>query len=513
MVPKAVVWTSEDLRRLLNRIKLNIPAAKTSKVYVMAQKALDWKEISFSTYSPDECQAKWKQMFDKLRKQRTMTELVEEAESAINDPFSKNKHVIHPEFPKKPPIAHCLYLMENKAEFRKKHPDLDPHKMLSLATYEKKYTLLREQYDLDIIQFRQQYGCLSKKKALYSALKLKEEDDPATSVQPSTSPPPPSKRRSIDEELPDHPAMNGFMVFVNEQRAVSEPMAPRYHLKACSQRWKSLQQAERDHYNKHCKEKYSKATPLMFPGEPKKPSWTGASQFFSEKLTELPGDLRSPKGKFASVTAAWTSLCAQEKARYCNMARLKFHRYTLDLLEWFEDSEDEDYLEGGRDNDPDGLAQDILSDLVEDACLGLCFDVHRAVKQGYFFLEDTDQESMRDFEIVDQPGVDVFGQVYNQWKNKECVCPNCSRSIAASRFAPHLEKCLGMGRNSSRIANRRIVTGNTANNKSESDQEDNDDVNDNDWSYGAEKKGMMGPRRRMDNQESPRMLMKDEAFP
>uniref|UniRef100_A0A8C7XH34 Ataxin-7-like protein 3 n=1 Tax=Oryzias sinensis TaxID=183150 RepID=A0A8C7XH34_9TELE len=106
----------------------------------------------------------------------------------------------------------------------------------------------------------------------------------------------------------------------------------------------------------------------------------------------------------------------------------------------------------------EGLAQDILSELVEDACLGLCFEVHRAVKQGYFFLDDTDQESMRDFEIVDQPGLDVFGQVYNQWKNKECVCPNCSRSIAASRFAPHLEKCLGMGRNSSRIANRRIQT-------------------------------------------------------
>lgn len=34
----------------------------------------------------------------------------------------------------------------------------------------------------------------------------------------------------------------------------------------------------------------------------------------------------------------------------------------------------------------------------------------------------------------------------------------------------------------------RIVTGNNTN-KSESDQEDNDDVNDNDWSYGAEKKG------------------------
>lgn len=129
---------------------------------------------------------------------------------------------------------------------------------------------------------------------------------------------------------------------------------------------------------------------------------------------------------------------------------------------------------------------DIYSELVEDACLGLCFEVHRAVKQGYFFLDETDQESMKEFglsrsvlfipfvnhflcllnilffcvsEIVDQPGVDIFGQVYNQWKNKECECPNCKRLIAASRFAPHLEKCLGMGRNSSRIANRRSVSG------------------------------------------------------
>ncbi|XP_051522741.1 ataxin-7-like protein 3 isoform X2 [Myxocyprinus asiaticus] len=159
----------------------------------------------------------------------------------------------------------------------------------------------------------------------------------------------------------------------------------------------------------------------------------------------------------------------------------------------------------------EGFAQEILSDLVEDACLGLCFEVHRAVKQGYFFLDDTDQDSLKDFEIVDQPGVDIFGQVYNQWKNKECVCPNCSRSIAASRFAPHLEKCLGMGRNSSRIANRRIASGNNTN-KSESDQEDNDDVNDNDWSYGAEKKAK---KKKSDkNPNSPRRskLMKHKNY-
>ncbi|XP_024127466.1 ataxin-7-like protein 3 [Oryzias melastigma] len=162
----------------------------------------------------------------------------------------------------------------------------------------------------------------------------------------------------------------------------------------------------------------------------------------------------------------------------------------------------EDMPLSGPDNTKlEALVNDIYSELVEDACLGLCFEVHRAVKQGYFFLDETDQESMKEFEIVDQPGVDIFGQVYNQWKNKECECPNCKRLIAASRFAPHLEKCLGMGRNSSRIANRRLASNNNMS-KSESDQEDNDDLNDNDWSYGAEKRAK---KRKSDkSQTSPR---------
>ncbi|XP_053309831.1 ataxin-7-like protein 3 isoform X2 [Spea bombifrons] len=169
----------------------------------------------------------------------------------------------------------------------------------------------------------------------------------------------------------------------------------------------------------------------------------------------------------------------------------------------------EDMSLSGLDNSKlEAIAHDIYTDLIDDTCLGLSFEVHRSVKCGYFMLDETDSESMKDFEIIDQPGVDIFGQVYNQWKSKECVCPNCNRSIAASRFAPHLEKCLGMGRNSSRIANRRIASSNNMN-KSESDQEDNDDVNDNDWSYGSEKKGAFKPsgakkRKSEKNPNSPR---------
>uniref|UniRef100_A0A0N5AZQ6 SAGA-associated factor 11 n=1 Tax=Syphacia muris TaxID=451379 RepID=A0A0N5AZQ6_9BILA len=56
--------------------------------------------------------------------------------------------------------------------------------------------------------------------------------------------------------------------------------------------------------------------------------------------------------------------------------------------------------------------------------------------------------------------VDIFGtprSFLKQPKNMEVYCDECNRSIAASRFAPHLEKCMGMGRNSSRIARRKLA--------------------------------------------------------
>ncbi|XP_032801727.1 ataxin-7-like protein 3 isoform X7 [Petromyzon marinus] len=140
--------------------------------------------------------------------------------------------------------------------------------------------------------------------------------------------------------------------------------------------------------------------------------------------------------------------------------------------------------------DMEAIVQEVYGDLVEDVCLGLCLEAHRSVKCGFFFIDEMDPEGMQEFEIVDKAGVDVFGQVFNQCKNRDCECPNCGRTIAAARFAPHLEKCLGMGRNSSRLANRRLANSNSNNmTKSESDPEDNDDVNDNDWSYSSEKKG------------------------
>lgn len=83
--------------------------------------------------------------------------------------------------------------------------------------------------------------------------------------------------------------------------------------------------------------------------------------------------------------------------------------------------------------------------------------------------------------LVDCEGQDVFGEnsATTIKKAYECTCPTCDRTLVAQRFAPHLEKCMGMGRNSSRIASKRIA--NTGKTGGESDVEDCDKSSDNDW--------------------------------
>ncbi|EZA55844.1 hypothetical protein DMN91_011940 [Ooceraea biroi] len=122
------------------------------------------------------------------------------------------------------------------------------------------------------------------------------------------------------------------------------------------------------------------------------------------------------------------------------------------------------------------VTKEIYEDLLDEVLMGFVFDVHRTTKTGSSDVEEgiPDDES---YTIVDSPGLDVFGQ-HPVKKSQECNCPNCERGVAACRFATHLEKCMGMGRNSSRIASLRIAN-NSKDLNNYGDVDDDDDV---DWS-------------------------------
>lgn len=134
----------------------------------------------------------------------------------------------------------------------------------------------------------------------------------------------------------------------------------------------------------------------------------------------------------------------------------------------------------------DEVIDEIYREFCDDLIYGIVLQIHRASKLGYlFYLQPettTDDSKFQIFEENDVIGVfshlnsesnfSSKGQAgrsgnsststnnnnnHNMINKFECVCPSCDRNVAAIRFAPHLEKCMGMGRNSSRIATRRIA--------------------------------------------------------
>lgn len=121
----------------------------------------------------------------------------------------------------------------------------------------------------------------------------------------------------------------------------------------------------------------------------------------------------------------------------------------------------------------------LFEGLLEDIITGLAFEMHQLNRLGG--VPVMSEEDIKPFAIVENNETDIFGQQYAK-TSPDCCCPICNRSLSASKFAPHLGNCLGMGRNSSRIASRR-----NANNCKENAYGGTSDDDDDYWVTGQEK--------------------------
>ncbi|KAH9501473.1 SAGA associated factor 11kDa [Dermatophagoides farinae] len=112
----------------------------------------------------------------------------------------------------------------------------------------------------------------------------------------------------------------------------------------------------------------------------------------------------------------------------------------------------------GQYYDLDSISNDLFDNIFEHLCLGVYFDFYKSHKLNSIRLREySNPNDDIDSKVYENTKLDIFGHSVNGIKKLECACPNCSRTCAAFRLAPHLEKCLGMGRNSSRLASKRIA--------------------------------------------------------
>ncbi|KAL1932263.1 hypothetical protein VTP01DRAFT_9319 [Rhizomucor pusillus] len=100
------------------------------------------------------------------------------------------------------------------------------------------------------------------------------------------------------------------------------------------------------------------------------------------------------------------------------------------------------------------MAFSLLGDLIDECIYDVISEVHKDVKQAKNICQIC-QTRCRDYSH--RPGQDIFGNSYSSNNLPLYECVSCHKMIAASRYAPHLEKCMGLaGRQSSRVANRRL---------------------------------------------------------
>lgn len=103
------------------------------------------------------------------------------------------------------------------------------------------------------------------------------------------------------------------------------------------------------------------------------------------------------------------------------------------------------------------ISSHLFSDLLDSIIVDVASECHRIAKLGLDQNLEEEEEELRlsvqaradasnNSEANGKYVIDIFGQTHPTPATDVFDCMNCGRSIAAGRFAPHLEKCMGKGR-------------------------------------------------------------------
>uniref|UniRef100_A0AAQ5X626 HMG box domain-containing protein n=1 Tax=Amphiprion ocellaris TaxID=80972 RepID=A0AAQ5X626_AMPOC len=162
------VWAQDDLLKLLEAMKVALPQKDLTK-YKTSESHLDWQKVAFNSYTAEMCKQKWQEVSKEIRKFRTLTELIVDAQDYIKNPYKGKKIKKHPDFPKKPLTPYFRFFMEKRAKYAKLHPEmsnLDLTKILS-----KKYRELpdkkKKKYVDDFLRDKESF--------VHSMMKFREE--------------------------------------------------------------------------------------------------------------------------------------------------------------------------------------------------------------------------------------------------------------------------------------------------------------------------------------------------
>ncbi|KAM8818825.1 upstream-binding factor 1-like protein 1 [Rhynchonycteris naso] len=285
-------WPEEDTVILLNLMENNLPS-NDSHTFKTTQSYMDWEKVAFKDYSGEMCKLKWLEISKKIRKVRTLTELVLEAKERIKSPYKSKNCKKHPDFPKKPLTPYLRFFKEKRLLYSQMHPKLRNQELTKVLS--EKYKALPEQMKLKYISDFQK------------------------------------EKQSFEEKLvqfrKDHPDL-----VQNSRNSVVPKRSPA----------KTQKKFQENVEVKSPPENYF-SEKIEFPGEPQKPPMNEYQKFHQDlwQTRELQG--LPPRERMVEIGRRWQRVPRSQKERYRKQAEELQKQYKVDLDHWLKGLTPEDY--------------------------------------------------------------------------------------------------------------------------------------------------------------------------
>ena len=139
-------WSKEDIVRLLESMEKNIPSSD-GHTFKSTQSVMDWEKVAFKDFSGEMCKLKWLEVSHKVRKFRTLKELVLAAKENVSNPSKKHKktqktqentrkHKKHAYLFQKSLTAYWHISQVMRPQYIQKHPKISNQELTSVLSEE-----------------------------------------------------------------------------------------------------------------------------------------------------------------------------------------------------------------------------------------------------------------------------------------------------------------------------------------------------------------------------------------
>ncbi|XP_050039503.1 nucleolar transcription factor 1-like [Dermacentor andersoni] len=151
-------WSVDELGQLVSNLAQCLPPNDLVKYTTMVEK-VDWEKVCFGSYTAAQCKEKWAQLMQKLRRYRTLTDLVGDAREWLKRPWLPGNGTArrqrHPGLPKKPLTPYFRFFLEKREKYARENPELSMTELAKLISNkfqelpEKKKQKYKESFERD----------------------------------------------------------------------------------------------------------------------------------------------------------------------------------------------------------------------------------------------------------------------------------------------------------------------------------------------------------------------------